>query len=186
MVSSVRERLALVLATLSALGATAAVLAALLWTPEADTWATQRVHAQVLTETEGRFAAPARVPGHVAAVAGPGAAPWRDIALPHLWSRNLAPSRDALQEHAEVHWFRIALPPRGNGGDEADRHLYLPRWQTIGTVAVYADDRLVYDSASGTLYYDPDGTGPAAIRPIATLGTDTHPDLRATDVFVIA
>ena len=55
---------------------------------------------------------------------------------------------------------------------------------TIGTAASDADDRIVYDSASGALYYDADGSGAGAAVQIATL--ITSPDnLSATDFMVI-
>ena len=31
----------------------------------------------------------------------------------------------------------------------------------LGTEAQDADDRILYDSSTGNLYFDPDGTGPA-------------------------
>ncbi|MCG3168524.1 MAG: Mannuronan C5-epimerase AlgE5 [Pseudomonadales bacterium] len=49
------------------------------------------------------------------------------------------------------------------------------------TAAHDADDRIVYDSAAGILYYDPDGIGGVAAEPFAILGVDTHPVLSATD-----
>ena len=48
-----------------------------------------------------------------------------------------------------------------------------------------ADDRILYDQTSGTLYYDADGNGPTAAVRLAILGTVTHPDLAASDLLVI-
>jgi Ca2+-binding RTX toxin-like protein len=45
-----------------------------------------------------------------------------------------------------------------------------------------ASDRIVYDSASGQLYYDADGSGPDSAQPVATL--TGHPALTAGDVVV--
>jgi Ca2+-binding RTX toxin-like protein/methionine-rich copper-binding protein CopC len=56
-----------------------------------------------------------------------------------------------------------------------------------GSSAVDAADRIVYNSSSGALYYDSDGSGSAAARQIALLGTTTHPTgLSASDFLVIA
>lgn len=53
------------------------------------------------------------------------------------------------------------------------------------TSAGDADDRLIYDSSTGALYYDVDGTGEASAILFALIGTTTHPTLAASD-FVIA
>ncbi|MCW1381784.1 calcium-binding protein [Novosphingobium sp. KCTC 2891] len=49
-----------------------------------------------------------------------------------------------------------------------------------------ASDRVVYDTASGVLYYDADGLGGAAAVEIALLGTATHPALAFTDIQIVA
>lgn len=59
-------------------------------------------------------------------------------------------------------------------------------WAAAGANAAHdASDRVIYDTTSGRLYYDADGTGTAftAVQ-IATLGTDTHPALYYSDIFV--
>jgi Ca2+-binding RTX toxin-like protein len=45
---------------------------------------------------------------------------------------------------------------------------------------------LIYDAATGALYYDPDGTGQAAQVKFALLGTSAHPTLNAGDFLVLA
>jgi Ca2+-binding RTX toxin-like protein len=52
-----------------------------------------------------------------------------------------------------------------------------------GTAAQDADDRIIYDSATGALYYDRDGTGAAAQLHFAVLAG--NPLLAASDVVVI-
>jgi serralysin len=54
------------------------------------------------------------------------------------------------------------------------------------TQARDADDRIVYDTATGALYYDADGAGGAAAIQFATLGATTHPLLKAADFAIIA
>jgi Ca2+-binding RTX toxin-like protein len=48
-----------------------------------------------------------------------------------------------------------------------------------GTAAVDADDRIIYDKATGKLYYDADGSGPGEQVQFADLGAETR--LKASD-----
>ena len=54
------------------------------------------------------------------------------------------------------------------------------------TKAHDASDRVIYDTASGKLYYDADGQGGAAAVQIAMLGSSTHPALVFGDLQIIA
>ena len=54
---------------------------------------------------------------------------------------------------------------------------------THGTTA---NSHLIYNSTSGVLYYDADGSGAGAAVKVAILGTSTHPALTAADVLIIA
>lgn len=53
----------------------------------------------------------------------------------------------------------------------------------VGTAAIDADDRLIYNSATGALFYDADGSGAGAAVQFATLGTGLS--LLASDFSVI-
>lgn len=48
-----------------------------------------------------------------------------------------------------------------------------------------ADDRILYNTTTGALFYDPDGSGPLAPLRFATLGVATHPELGAADFLVV-
>jgi Ca2+-binding RTX toxin-like protein len=55
-----------------------------------------------------------------------------------------------------------------------------------GAVAHDADDRILYDSADGSLRYDADGIGAAPTVLVAVLGTSSHPQLTVADFQIIA
>ena len=58
-------------------------------------------------------------------------------------------------------------------------------WSGAGVVAAHdADDRIVYNTTTGALYYDGDGAGGVAAVQVALLGTVTHPTLAYTDITI--
>jgi Ca2+-binding RTX toxin-like protein len=60
-------------------------------------------------------------------------------------------------------------------------------WSGPGVVAAHdADDRIVYNTTTGALYYDADGNGPIAAVQVALIGTSIHPALSATDIQIVA
>jgi hypothetical protein len=50
--------------------------------------------------------------------------------------------------------------------------------------AIEADDRILYDTATGFLYYDADGSGAAAAIKFALIGAGVHPALTAADFMI--
>jgi Ca2+-binding RTX toxin-like protein len=55
----------------------------------------------------------------------------------------------------------------------------------IGTAAADSNDYLIYNPASGALYYDADGSGAGAAVQLAVLGINSHPTLSSADFMVI-
>ncbi|MGJ7524731.1 ATP-binding protein [Variovorax sp. GB1P17] len=68
---------------------------------------------------------------------------WKLVSLPHTAPRELVPtSSGAVQTVSD--WYRLdlsKLPP-----STQQRLLYLPRWKTLGHIAVYGDGVLLYQS----------------------------------------
>ncbi|XAH24416.1 sensor histidine kinase [Xylophilus sp. GW821-FHT01B05] len=77
------------------------------------------------------------------------AGPWAAIALPHVQSRDLVPKAEADVLTA-TDWYRLDMPrlPPAPG----QHYLYIPRWKTIGQIAVYGDGRLLYRSDSSFVH----------------------------------
>ncbi|MBS4038492.1 MAG: histidine kinase, partial [Hydrogenophaga sp.] len=99
--------------------------------------------AWLLEQPGGDLAAPPAATVDVRTLNGP----WRSVALPFMAPRPLA--ADTLADSGTVtRWFRIDLPP----GMEGEEVLYLPRWQTIGRITLYADGRLIHHSRGGPVW----------------------------------
>lgn len=105
--------------------------------------AIHRTHADLLEQSGGDMEAPPAATVDVRTLSGP----WRRVELPFMAPRPLA--ADALADSGTVtRWFRIDLPPALDG----EEVLYLPRWQTIGRITVYADGRLIHHSRGGPVW----------------------------------
>jgi uncharacterized delta-60 repeat protein len=60
-------------------------------------------------------------------------------------------------------------------------------WSGEGVTAAHdADDRIVYNTTTGVLYYDADGSGGVGAIQIAIMGTGVHPAVVASDIEVVA
>ncbi|SEK09079.1 Signal transduction histidine kinase [Variovorax sp. OK212] len=74
---------------------------------------------------------------------------WKEVDLPYTAGRELVPSA-AGGERTVTDWYRIdlaGLPP-----STQPRLLYLPRWKTLGHIAVYGDGVLLYQSHGSPIH----------------------------------
>jgi signal transduction histidine kinase len=68
---------------------------------------------------------------------------WKAVRLPHTAGRELVPTPSGGAETV-IDWYRIDLAAVAPSAQE--RLLYLPRWKTLGHIAVYGDGVLLYQS----------------------------------------
>ncbi|WP_269713969.1 sensor histidine kinase [Caulobacter sp. NIBR2454] len=100
-----------------------------------------RITAARLTavDTVGYQAPPPVVPPSV----GRGGAA---VTLPHSPQPDWTPSTEASPQRiaTRVTWYSLTVPPLPHDGRQL--YLYIPRWKSDGTLAIYADGRLVHQS----------------------------------------
>lgn len=124
-----------------------ALVAALAWGQPAAAPAPLHLQRAWVTEQPAPGFAPA--PATLGRELPPPGAAWREVELPHVWRRSVLPVAAGAQA-VRTFWFRIDLGTLAEGAPTP--YLYLPRWQTIGQIAVYADERLVYRSAGDLVW----------------------------------
>ncbi|MES2584793.1 MAG: histidine kinase, partial [Pseudomonadota bacterium] len=128
------------------------LLLAVVQTAAAQAPAAHLTQAFFYIEADAGWDAPVRVPAAVAQHAHTNTA--ATVALPHVRPRALASSGATLDALPEVAWYRLTVPP-GTSTPQALHDalfLYLPRWQTIGTVAVYADSQLAWRTGGSRVW----------------------------------
>src|SRR5450830_1191455 len=78
---------------------------------------------------------------------------WKAVTLPHALTRQLVPDTDggsASGSATVVTWYRLHVPVLA--ASVSPRYLYIPRWKTDGQIAVYGDNRLLYQSHSSVFW----------------------------------
>jgi signal transduction histidine kinase len=101
-------------------------------------------NAQMLQQDGGSFDPP---PAQVQPE-GP-AGTWTQVELPHVALQRGKPPGPS---EVVTTWYRIQLGSAFAGQPPQAIHLYLPRWQTIGQVAVFGDGRLLFNSHGGPVW----------------------------------
>ncbi|RZJ25826.1 MAG: histidine kinase [Haliea sp.] len=121
-------------------------LAALL--PAAWAQPAHLLQAVRVPEAGAGWDAPATVPPAIATT--PDAA---TVTLPHVQPRAIAAAQTTALALPEVGWYRLDIPASlrapANPGEVV---LYLPRWQTVGNITVYAGDRLAWRSSGSRVW----------------------------------
>ena len=80
------------------------------------------------------------------------ATPWQAVALPHARPRAVATTPEMAREPPQVAWYRMQVPAAALAATPQGPRLYIPRWQTTGTVAVYAGDQLVWQTRGSRVW----------------------------------
>lgn len=119
--------------------------------PATDAAAPQRDGAVHITRAEllsipgtGYSAPPRRIED-----AGLPTSGWQAVSLPHTAARELVPT-SAGGVHTVTDWYRIDLA--GLAPSAEPRLLYLPRWKTLGHIAVYGDGVLLHQSQGSAVH----------------------------------
>lgn len=99
-------------------------------------------------------------------------------------SGNLDTIGDFQSNADKIQLSRVIFTALGSSATSLTQNQF---WSGAGVTKGHdADDRVVYNSSTGALYYDADGSGSAAAVQIALMGTTTHPTLQYLDILVIA
>jgi signal transduction histidine kinase len=83
---------------------------------------------------------------------------WMPVALPHVLPRQLIPTAEPgdimSDQKTVVNWYRVHVPAMSTAPKSAatPSYFYIPRWKTIGQIAVYGDQRLLYQSHASLLW----------------------------------
>lgn len=77
---------------------------------------------------------------------------WQAVELPHALPRSIAPSTgvDPRRLPSVTSWYRMGIPSRH--ASQTITALYLPRWHTWGTLAIYANGALAYSSVDEGIF----------------------------------
>jgi signal transduction histidine kinase len=77
---------------------------------------------------------------------------WARVDLPHARERSTVSTQAQASAQPEVWWYRLRVPGEALAATPRGARLYIPRWQTLGTVAVYAESRLVWQSRGSRVW----------------------------------
>lgn len=81
-----------------------------------------------------------------------GNTPWHGVDLPHARARSTASTAQLVNAPPEVWWYRLQVQGDALAATAQGVRLYIPRWQTVGTVAVYANGHLVWRSRGSPVW----------------------------------
>ena len=96
-------------------------------------------------------------------------------------SQNMDTILDFVSGEDKIYLSKAAFAKVGSSGNLKANAFYTDANATAGHDA---DDRIVYNSATGALYYDADGSGSVAAVQIAIIGVGNHPTMGAADLVV--
>jgi len=96
-------------------------------------------------------------------------------------SQNMDTILDFMSGEDKIYLSRSAFAKVGLSGGLKANAFYSDANATAGHDA---DDRIVYNTSTGALYYDADGSGSVAAVQIAIIGVGNHPTMNAADLVV--
>ena len=107
--------------------------------------------AQIWPSPSSAWQPPDRLSDSDDAVLSPNT-PWQSTPLPHARPRSVARGGDAWQEPPDVLWYRMTLPASALAPTPQGARLYIPRWQTMGTVAIYVNGAVAWQARGSRVW----------------------------------
>ncbi|MET4576066.1 sensor histidine kinase [Ottowia thiooxydans] len=77
---------------------------------------------------------------------------WKTVALPDAKPRVIAGAANPESEPPQVLWYRMALPASALAETPQGPRLYIPRWQSVGTKALYVNGQLLWQSRGSRVW----------------------------------
>jgi len=77
---------------------------------------------------------------------------WQQTNLPSVVARQVVPTKSHFEKHISTTWYRLRNIASIETGSDDPLYLYIPRWQTIGKIAIYANNALVFKSEGGPMW----------------------------------
>ncbi|WP_051237360.1 sensor histidine kinase [Ottowia thiooxydans] len=77
---------------------------------------------------------------------------WHNVALPNAKPRVIAGAGNPEDEPPQVLWYRMTLPASALAATPQGPRLYIPRWQSVGTKALYVNGQLLWQSRGSRVW----------------------------------
>jgi len=77
---------------------------------------------------------------------------WQTVTLPHSRQRNTFSAAPTEASTPKVRWYRMEIPADALVFSPQGPRLYIPRWQTLGTLGIYVNGHLTWQSRGSRVW----------------------------------